>query len=496
MTTLLIADRDPNERTGIGWLVSSYAIPFDRVMSTGTFSELIQTIDNHFPDVICIELDMITKEAWDRFKQAVRQYRPIVIVMTAEATFERAMQGIELHAADVWIKPQSPDHIRRVLTQCCRTVAQSRLGTEQAAEPNPAGVSYRSLFLPQETAGGRYQLLLLQLENPKKQTLLLSFLEDFPFSEPPVLLPLSDMIVCVFSYSGEEPVQRLRQVGKQLLAEWEASHIEPVSLVVYDSPDPSLSLQEKYLYARQALEIRFFKGYRQISVIEDKVQWVMIDPFLTPAEQRAWIDMLNDGDREKIKQWMYQEFLNMEEPYPEPGLLRTRLSSILAQVRRFMKSYYLDHGSLEERYHHIFEKILYTPILYRIVQEFLLFLYEVLEAANHQQENARTDVIEQAIRYMEEHFRNPELRLEDVARHVDRSPAYFSSLLSKKHGTTFRQLLTTIRMKEAQRLLLETKWTVQEIAEKTGFVNVNYFSKVFKEKTGTTTRSFRNRKKG
>lgn len=495
MATLLIADRDPDERTGISWLVSSYAIPFTRIVTAGSMPELVQLLESEMPDVVCVELDMIPKDAWDRILQAVRLFHPTVIVMTAEATFERAMQGIELHAWDLWIKPQSPDHIRRVLTRCCRAAGQHKQGTEIAAEPKQPAISYRSLFLPQETAGSDMQLLLMQLQNPKKQPSLLSFLDEFPFSEAPVLLPLSDMIVCVFSLVGADPAKQLKQLGKRLLAEWESVSAEPLSLVLYHSLDPSLSLNQKYLHARAALEIRFFKGYRQISVIQDKVEWNMIDPFLTPAQQRTWIDMLSDADREQIKQWMYREFLNLEEPYPEPGLLRTRLTSILAQVRRFMKSYYLDEGSLEEGYHSVFEKILYSPILYRIVQEFLLFLYEVLDAASVHRENSRADLIEQAIRYMEEHFRDPDLRLEDVARHVDRSPAYFSSLLTKKQGSSFRQMLTAIRIKEAQRLLLETKWPVQEIAEKTGFVNVNYFSKIFKEKTGTTPRSFRNRKK-
>jgi two-component system response regulator YesN len=495
MTTLLIADRDSNERTGISWLVSSYAIPFERIVTAGSVSEVIQLMETDMPDVICMELDMVPKESWDRLKQQVKQYRPTVIVTTAEATFERAMQGIELQATDLWIKPQSPDQIRRVLTRCCRAAADTRYGTEPSDEPKQPVISYRSLFLPQETSGGHLQLMLMQLENPKKHPLLLSFLDEFPFPEAPVLLPLNDLIVCVFSIAGDDPVQLLKQLGKRILAEWEAVQSEPLSLVVYDSRDPSISLNEKYLHARQALEIRFFKGYRQVSVIRDKVDWVMIDPFLTPAEQRTWIEMLNDADREQIKQWMYREFLNKEEPYPEPGLLRTRLTSILAQARRYMKSCYLDNGALEERYHRVFETILYNPILYRIVQEFLLFLYDVLDTAKAHEENARTDVIEQALRFMEEHFHDPHLRLEDVARHVDRSPAYFSSLLTKRQGSSFRQLLTAIRVKEAQRLLLDTKWPVQEIAEKTGFVNVNYFSKIFKEKTGTTPRSFRNRKK-
>ncbi|MED3998262.1 helix-turn-helix domain-containing protein [Peribacillus frigoritolerans] len=497
MVKLLIADRDQNERTGIGWLVSSFSIPFDHILLAGSVSEVFHLIEAEVPDVVCIELDMIPKDTWDSFKEVTKRYIQKVIVMTAEATFERALQGIELHAYDLWVKPQSPDHIKRVLTQCCKAVSKTEEKQEPSAQIEVPSVSYSSLFVHQETLGANFRLMLMQLENSKKQPILLSFLQEYPFKNRPVVLPLSDMIVSVFSFDNQQPqpLKQLKHIGNRILTEWEEQFSEPMSLVLYDTNDPLLSLNEKYLHAKQALEIRFFKGYRQLSVIEDKVNWVMIDPFLSPSEQREWIDMLNEGDRDKIKQWMYKEFLNKEDPYPEPGLLRTRLTSLLAQVRRFMKSFYLDDGMLERRYHQVFESILYNPILYRIVQELLLFLYEVLDRANNNRENARTNVIEQAIRYIEEHFTNPELRLEDVANQVNRSPAYFSSLLTKKHGSSFRQLLTKTRINEAQRLLIDTKLSIQDVADKTGFINANYFSKIFKEKTGTTPRSFRNRKK-
>ncbi|RFU68118.1 AraC family transcriptional regulator [Peribacillus saganii] len=495
MTKLLIADRDHNERAGISWLVSSYAIPFDKVLLAGSVAALFQIMETEIPDVVCIEIDMIPKDQWDNFRELTKRYIQKVIVMTAEATFERAIQGIELHAYDLWVKHKSPDYMKQVLNKCYKSLIKTKekhypdniLNTQSA-------VSYRSLFLPHETASTHSRLLLMQLENPKKQTLLLSFLQEYPFHNPPVLLPLSNMIVCVFIFDLRYPLKHLKHIGNRILTEWEERYSEPLSLVLYDTNNPSLSLNEKYLHARQALEIRFFKGYRQLSVIEEKVNWVIIDPFLTPSEQREWINMLNDADRDKLKHWMYQEFLNLTEPYPEPGLLRTRLTSILAQVRRFMKSHNLDEGTIEVRYHQVFETILYNPILYRIVQEFLLYLFEVFEQAKRHKDVSRKDIIEQAILYIEGHYHNPDLRLEDVASHVGRSPAYFSSLVTKRQGSSFRQLLTAIRIKEAQRLLLDTKISVQEIAEKTGFINANYFSKVFKGKMGITPRSYRNHK--
>lgn len=497
MPSIMIADRDPNERTGIGWLVSSCAIPYEQVFSAGAMAEVFGLMESERPDVICLELDMVGKGQWDRLKLLVDQYRPTVLVTTAEATFERAMQGIELNARDLWLKPQTPEYIRRILTRCCQDRSQRvqlSEGTIEAAT-RLGEVSYLDLFFPRPLHAKTYPIMLAQLEDPKRHPELLRFFEDYPFRDKPVLLPLGDAIVGVFPSDDHDPLSLLRQMGKRLLMDWEAMSDAPLFLVMYDSGEKELSLNEKYLDASQALHIRFFKGYRQLSIVDSQIHWAMIDPFLTPAEQRLWVDMLHGGDPEVLKQWMYKHFSYKEEPYPEPGLLRIRLTSILAQVRRYMKSHGLDNGELEQEYHRVFETILYSPILYRIVAEMLLFIQALMDLVQNKSEEVRVDVIEQAIRYMERRYTDSALRLEDVARHVDRSPAYFSTLLTQKQGTSFRQLLTSMRIKEAQRLLLETALSVGEIAERSGFVNANYFSKIFKEKTGITPRLLRNQKK-
>ncbi|MFD2370819.1 helix-turn-helix domain-containing protein [Brevibacillus sp. GCM10020057] len=497
MPSILIADRDANERIGIGWLITSCAIPYDHVYTAATAEEVIQSLESHTPDVLCLELDMIGKAQWESLKLLIEQYRPLVLVMTAEATFERAMQGIELNARDLWLKPQTPEMIRRVLTRFCRDRMDSGARERQqgGGGRSAAELSHRDLFFPSKKPGKSHPLMLAQLEDPQRHPELLHFLSAYPFREQPILLPASDAIVGIFFADDPDPLPALQQMGQRLLRDWEAAYDDPLSLVMYHSGDGEQPLNETYSDASQALHIRFFKGYRQVSAVRSRIAWTMIDPFLTPAEQRAWVDMLHAAGKEELKQWMYRQFFFKEEPYPEPGLLRIRLTSILAQVRRYMKAHGLDHGHMEEGYHRVFETILYSPILYRIVQELLLFTYALIDSVHAHKEEARADVIELAIRYMESRYADADLRLEDVARHVDRSPAYFSTLLSQKHGVSFRQLLASMRMKEAQRLLLETSLSVQEVAARSGFVNANYFSKIFKEKLGTTPRLFRIQKK-
>nr|WP_255437469.1 helix-turn-helix transcriptional regulator [Thalassobacillus sp. CUG 92003] len=92
---------------------------------------------------------------------------------------------------------------------------------------------------------------------------------------------------------------------------------------------------------------------------------------------------------------------------------------------------------------------------------------------------------------METHYHDTNLSLKQVAEAVDRSPAYFSHLLTREYGGTFRELLTGIRIEKAKDLLATTDDSIQTISEATGFTNPNYFSRVFKAHTQQTPTSFR-----
>ena len=487
MTKLLIADRDQNECTGIHWLISSYSLPFEQVMVASTITNLIQKIENKTPEIVIVELDMIPIELWGKFKQSVSRYVKDVFVMTTEATFERAMQAIEIQANDLWVKPISPTKIKQTLQKSLRVHHKKVLHKIENQQKNAEEITYHSLFMNDETASRGHHMMVLQTENRQNSQKLQFYLQNYEFKEEPIVLPLSDLTICVFPNDFDQ----LENEARRFLREYEDAQRAPLAIVIRMDMEKKQTIYEKYKQSKRVLELTFFKGYRQIIHYREEPSWISIEPFLTSEEQRQWIEMLNDLNKEKIKEWMYMEFLSIPTPYPEPGLLRTRLTSILAQIRRFMKIYYLEKGDIEQHYHQVFDSILYSPVLYRIVQDMLLFIFEVLDNVSDQKDLSRLDIVEQGILIIETHFSDATLSLEKVAAYVDRNPSYFSHLLTRKKGVSFRQLLSQIRIREAKRYLLETNESIQQIAERTGFTNANYFSRIFKELTSMTPTEYR-----
>jgi len=79
-----------------------------------------------------------------------------------------------------------------------------------------------------------------------------------------------------------------------------------------------------------------------------------------------------------------------------------------------------------------------------------------------------------------------------LAEHVHLSPSYLSDLLKKETGMNAQDHIHYHLIEEAKNILLHSNQSVSEIAYQLGFEYPQYFSRLFKQKTGQTPLAFRN----
>lgn len=101
------------------------------------------------------------------------------------------------------------------------------------------------------------------------------------------------------------------------------------------------------------------------------------------------------------------------------------------------------------------------------------------------------DLLKQAIRFIDEHYREESISLDRVAKEVNISPNYFSAVFSQEVGVTFIEYLTNKRIEEAKHMLRQTGRRSSEIAYAVGYRDPHYFSFVFKKVNGCTPSEYR-----
>lgn len=92
---------------------------------------------------------------------------------------------------------------------------------------------------------------------------------------------------------------------------------------------------------------------------------------------------------------------------------------------------------------------------------------------------------EQAMQVLEKSFALP-LTCQQVADEVGLSVSHLSQLFKKHYGISMIQALNEVRIRQAKTMIRSGIFTLQEVAQDCGFRNEYYFSRVFKQYTGTT----------
>jgi AraC family transcriptional regulator, arabinose operon regulatory protein len=131
----------------------------------------------------------------------------------------------------------------------------------------------------------------------------------------------------------------------------------------------------------------------------------------------------------------------------------------------------------------------------RIFHGSMALLHVVLNRSEIQWQGNTPPVVLQTVRYIEEHYSLP-LTVPRLARMANLCTEALARCFKKYQADTIGRFIVKVRVREAAHLLTHTDAPIDDVAEKTGFPNRAYLSRVFKRTTGESPAQFRRRHTG
>lgn len=269
--------------------------------------------------------------------------------------------------------------------------------------------------------------------------------------------------------------------------------INKYSALNYTSDLFSISKQKQLEH--EMPESHFHSSYEMYYLLEGERQFFLKDRTM----------MIQNGDLILIRPNVLHKTANAQHSEHEKIILNFK--------EEFLTSFKDDFF---EKLHPLLKKD-YLVIRFSLQHKMLLeeMLLQIVKEA--QEKNAAYEVYIQTLisqllivtsRYVEEHkvepmnYLNPmHERISDVVRYTNSnykknlslqyvadefyiSPYYLSHAFKEVTGFGFVEYVNSVRIKEAKKLLEETKLKVYMIAEKVGYGSITHFGRVFKEITG------------
>ena len=134
-----------------------------------------------------------------------------------------------------------------------------------------------------------------------------------------------------------------------------------------------------------------------------------------------------------------------------------------------------------------------TDNTYAECMSLLYSIYGVLQQnadGAYLDKDKRNDMAE-AKSYIDEHFSQSELSVSTLAQKINISEVYFRKLFKAQYGIQPSRYLTSVRLKNAKRLMKYPFMTLDECALQSGFSSVQYFCRIFKKETGISPGKYR-----
>ncbi|NPV69160.1 MAG: response regulator [Firmicutes bacterium] len=528
MVKMLLIDDEPLECEAIRFILERERPQVKVVGQAGSGRVGLNLARELKPDIVFMDIQMPGMsglEATRALKEAAPGLK--VVVLTAYDEFDFAQRALKLGASDYLLKPARPQEILRVVDKMCLELAEAtareeedkRLRRELEAmmplittglvldlvsdrSTDLAQMEERARFLG--LTSGPYQVLLVDIDHfaaatrarreverqVLKKDVYEALLRTAQNGAQALVTPMaSDTFLVLAQVSGGN--REGRELAEKLRAEVASSTPCTVTVGVGTTCADLAEVPLSYAAAQRAVQYGSFFGSDEVVVSSDlERSGGEITDYPYQLEMRLVQNMrLAEAEPARAAfRELWQRFSTAAAGQAE--IIRAHSLELAGALTRAAMEggagpevlAALQRASLEE---------LAAARTARAVEEWVWSVLErCLAAVQASQAAVRNEVIGQAKCYINEHFRES-VSLEDVAKKVHLSPFHLSRLFKEKEGVNFMDYLTQLRLEEGKKLLARTNDTVAAIAERVGYAEANYFSRIFRRHFGMSPGEYR-----
>ncbi|UJF32516.1 response regulator [Paenibacillus hexagrammi] len=527
MYKLIIADDESIFRVGLGKMVREVSDQWDIVGEARNGYEALELVSEHSPDLVITDIRMPQMDGIG-LQYVLKEKYPnvMVIVLSGYDEFSFARDSLRLGARDYLTKPVTREDLSKALLQAAEEIRIAQQSKEtESREDLQVKQLMRQHFLEAMVAGR-----LHEEEHPMLQKLGIackdedlicmivsldreSIEDERYFQKDPALFLL---------YIKQFLQEMLDQSGEGLAFVDGTSQVTAVVHASTFAKTPDFLQQFGSLFRKQIKGMSHLTVTVGIGGIARSLDEVPRS--YKEAEMALLYRLVQGGDRvieynEVAASSSEKELLPLEWKSIEMGLYEGKEQHTREEVNRFVTELCSQANSpafiIQEcckMLLHFYELAVGLPHLEEWAKEndikhILAELSEITDrkelaifcadwvgnlaaSMGSRKKQTHHDPVQIVVDYITECYAEP-LSLAAVAEKVFLNPSYLSTLFKQKKGKPFIDYVTEVRIDAAKKLLLTTEDKLQAISEKTGFVNMRHFHRVFKDHTGVTPNQYR-----
>lgn len=526
MYSLLIADDDKWIRTGLREFIRWEEYGIEKIYEAKSGKEALQVIQINHVDILITDIRMPDLDGLELTKMLKMDYPNIkVIIISGYQYFEYAKKAMVYGACNYILKPIKEEEIIEQINRCIQIIQDEREEKEEKKNfkdrwNENVYLLRKQLIIDILNKGmsnsaqiqKKLQLCGLKLEN--ENTVIFGIQIDKYLLDKKIII-------------DDKVQQKLNQILEEKISNWILSKgfigmiaiIEDTTLYGFLNIKTKTSIKaiieqfyafckifhEGFNYSATIAFSEIVENFDQWSKAKEQVKLMLKRKFFegkskvlmyeSQTNDTCRVKYIIDSDKEKA-------ILNCFVCY-ENGGLKQILNDIhmdINQRKHILSSEdikYVYSRMIDNLYFEVFKERLNS--FDKIEQIETLDELQVYTCQNMEQwmeeyykhkNKASQHVTREMLKYIEGNYHR-KISLDSCANHLYMNSSYVSDLFSRQIGETFTHYLKKVRVKYAKEMLCGTNLRVYEVAQKVGYNDEKYFTKIFKELVGVTPKTYR-----
>ena len=243
-------------------------------------------------------------------------------------------------------------------------------------------------------------------------------------------------------------------------------------------------IPEAYKEAQEAVRYRFLLGTGRQIYYSDIQERIMLRN--NNGESKIFMLMLDyikgegeDCDVEQfVERLMYVYEVNEEISMEIADFFRKEVACALSKIMA------LQHYS-KDVCDEVVKELLSLNTLTVLQQRLCHYILE-LRKDDKTHKKSKNDICIKVKNYIDENYSDTQLSVAMLGKEMGMQAAHLSKLFKESYGVSLLDHIASVRIAHAKSLLREEKWSVQKVAEKTGFIDSHAFIRIFKKLEGMT----------
>lgn len=533
MYKLLIVDDEVWIRERLRYTIDWESIGIQVIGEACDGEEALELCTTLEPDIIITDIRMPCIDGLEFIKRLREgKSNAKVIIISGYSDFEYAQRAIKLGAFDYVLKPVEDDVLLGILTSCVNEIALEknkealiREATKQVKENMPL---IKEKFLI-NLVGGYFnseedileELNYLGIGWPRSRqvcfVIKLDQMKDMEINEQ-WDTHLLQFVVCniakdfvnklgggeaFYSQTGEVICLIFSDTEGRTLARQVMSISNAIRKIVYKATGYSVTIgigracsslmgiNTSYSEAREALQYGEYLGKNKIYDIQS-INTQYKPNYYKFNNMEALLNNIKMGNREaalSVLQDMVEGSLKAQKEIC-PMDLKFIYMDITNSLFKAVLEANASISDFSQFSYKFFEQLngLHT------IDEFHLWIKEMIckmiDLLDKHKNTKRRKIIEKAVDYVNKNYKDC-LTLNSLADKLFLNPSYFCKIFKEEMGESFTKYLMNLRVEKAKELMEDPTMKIYEVAERVGYDDVQYFTKMFKAIQGVTPMQYR-----